>query len=76
MSKKIEKTQKPKEVTPVKVEKTTEGFLFTKRNYQLLILGVVLIALGYLLMIGKASTTPMYLIPIYSVLDALLLLQY
>lgn len=58
MSKKVEKSQKSKETPSVKTEKSAEGFLFTKRNYQLLILGVVLIALGYLLMIGKASDDP------------------
>lgn len=32
--------------------------MFTKRNYQLLIIGVILICLGYLLMMGGESKDP------------------
>ncbi len=34
------------------------GFLFSKRNYQLLILGLVLIGLGFILMVGGGSEDP------------------
>ena len=34
------------------------GFLFSKRNYQLLILGLILVGLGFILMIGGGSEDP------------------
>ena len=36
----------------------SKEFLFSKRNYQLLIAGLVLIAIGFILMIGGGSEDP------------------
>ncbi len=41
-----------------KNNKPSEEFLFGKRNYQLMILGVLVIALGFILMIGGGSDDP------------------
>lgn len=35
-----------------------EGFAFGKENYRLMIIGVVIIAIGFLLMIGGGSDDP------------------
>ena len=34
------------------------GFAFGKENYRLLIIGVVIVAIGYMLMVGGGSTNP------------------
>ncbi|MFZ5551923.1 MAG: DUF3098 domain-containing protein [Bacteroidota bacterium] len=40
-------------------EKSTEkGFFFGKENYKLLIIGVVLVILGFILMLGGGSEDP------------------
>ncbi len=45
-----------------------ESFIFGKRNYTLLIIGLVFVALGFLLMIGGGSDDPNYFNPeIFSV---------
>lgn len=42
----------------IKTEKHTRIFLFSKRNYVLLLIGLGLIGLGFLLMIGGGSDDP------------------
>lgn len=39
-------------------EKNKSGFAFGKKNYQLFLIGIGLLFLGYLLMIGGASDSP------------------
>jgi hypothetical protein len=41
-----------------KAEKHTRIFLFSKRNYTLLLIGLGLIGLGFILMIGGGSDDP------------------
>jgi len=41
-----------------KETKKQPGFAFTKENYRILIIGVVIVAIGYLLMIGGGSDNP------------------
>jgi len=54
--------EKKKQVSPPKKQKTTESktveFAFGRQNYTLLILGVVVIILGFVLMIGGGSDDP------------------
>lgn len=49
------KTTQPKQL--LESEKKS-GFAFEKQNYMLMIAGVVLLALGYILMIGGGSDDP------------------
>jgi len=41
-----------------KIEKHTRIFIFSKKNYTLLLIGLGLIGLGFLLMIGGGSDDP------------------
>jgi uncharacterized membrane protein len=43
---------------PVTAEKPVKGFVFNKLNYQLLIIGLVIIFVGFLLMAGGGSDDP------------------
>lgn len=48
-----------KKITPKKQESAKEsGFAFEKENYFLMIAGIILLALGYVLMIGGGSDDP------------------
>lgn len=51
------KTQKTKSTT-TKIEKSDIKLLFTKENYYIMAIGLVFIALGYILMIGGGSENP------------------
>lgn len=48
----------PKTVTPKKTEESKVEMPFDKKNYIFLLIGVGLIALGFLLMVGGKSTDP------------------
>jgi hypothetical protein len=39
-------------------EKNTQVFLFSKRNYQIMALGIIIIAIGFILMAGGGSDNP------------------
>ncbi|MFL5764557.1 MAG: DUF3098 domain-containing protein [Bacteroidia bacterium] len=41
-----------------KETKKQPGFAFTKENYRILIIGVVMVVIGYLLMVGGGSDKP------------------
>jgi hypothetical protein len=41
-----------------KESKKQPGFAFTRENYRILIVGVVIVVIGYLLMIGGGSDKP------------------
>ncbi len=41
-----------------KESKKQPGFAFTKENYRILIIGVVIIAIGYMLMVGGGAEKP------------------
>jgi hypothetical protein len=41
-----------------KDSKKQPGFAFTKENYRILIIGVVIVAIGYMLMVGGAAENP------------------
>lgn len=41
-----------------KESKKQPGFAFTKENYRILIVGVVIVAIGYMLMVGGGSDNP------------------
>ena len=41
-----------------KVEKTNQQFLFGKRNYLIMLIGLFVIALGFILMAGGGSDDP------------------
>jgi hypothetical protein len=47
-----------KQITGTEKTKNTEGFAFGPTNYRLLILGVVVILIGFLLMTGGGSDDP------------------
>jgi hypothetical protein len=38
--------------------KKTTGFAFGKENYRILIIGVIIVAIGYMLMVGGGSDNP------------------
>ncbi|QTN37918.1 DUF3098 domain-containing protein [Cryomorphaceae bacterium] len=40
------------------MEERNKDFIFEKRNYQLMIVGLVVMAIGYLLMVGGGSEDP------------------
>jgi hypothetical protein len=40
------------------MEKEDKGFVFVKRNYVIMLIGMAFLALGYLLMIGGGSDDP------------------
>ena len=40
------------------MDERNKDFIFEKRNYQLMIVGVVVMAIGYLLMVGGGSEDP------------------
>ena len=42
----------------VKETKKQPGFAFTKENYRILIVGIVIIVIGYMLMVGGGSANP------------------
>lgn len=42
----------------VKETKKQPGFAFTKENYRILIVGIVVIVIGYMLMVGGGSANP------------------
>ena len=42
----------------VKETKKQPGFAFTKENYRILIVGIVVIVIGYMLMVGGGSVNP------------------
>lgn len=58
MSKKVSETKAPKTVNATKTEAKESNLAFTRQNYILMILGIVLIALGFILMIGGGSDDP------------------
>lgn len=41
-----------------KESKKQPGFAFTKENYRILIIGVVIVAIGYMLMVGGGAAKP------------------
>ena len=54
-------TIKKKQQAPVKNIPAKEhqfGFVFNKTNYMLMIIGIVIIAIGYMLMVGGKSEDP------------------
>lgn len=55
MSKKNFNTKKDK---PKSKKEELVTFAFTKQNYRLLIIGIIIITLGFLLMIGGGSSDP------------------
>ena len=50
--------EKPKNNTPKEVVEEEKKLPFTKKNYILVLVGVLLIALGMILMIGGGSSDP------------------
>ncbi len=42
----------------IKENKKQPGFAFTKENYRILIVGVIVIVIGYMLMVGGGSDNP------------------
>jgi len=42
----------------IKETKKATGFAFGKQNYQILLVGVVVVVIGYLLMVGGGSDDP------------------
>jgi hypothetical protein len=55
----MEKKEKHKEqVPPVKQPSSMGDFAFGKENYRLMLIGLALIALGFILMIGGGSDDP------------------
>ncbi len=57
MSKQNQAVKKTKKENP-KLKEELITFAFTKQNYRLLIIGIVVITLGFLLMIGGGSDDP------------------
>lgn len=41
-----------------KDNKKQPGFAFTKENYRILIIGVIIVAIGYMLMVGGGAENP------------------
>ncbi len=52
------KKQKKSNSSTSKVEKHTNEFLFEKRNYLIMLVGLIVIALGFILMSGGGSDDP------------------
>jgi hypothetical protein len=50
-------------------EKPQGGFAFERQNYLLMVIGIVLLIIGFLLMTGVEVMIPMYSITIFSISD-------
>jgi len=55
-NKKVQKKSEP--AAPVKTPASSADFAFGKENYRLMLIGLALIALGFILMIGGGSDDP------------------
>lgn len=52
------KQQTQAKATASKLEEQKAGFVFSKKNYTFMLIGIGIIVLGYLLMIGGGSDDP------------------